>query len=64
MFMPVTPDHCAGFAAGARVALDNAIPFLPACAVRELEDWLADLDGWRDGPMPPAPMDWPEYNPT
>ena len=49
-----------GFVAGARAALDNVVPHIPAPLLREMEAWLEELEVWTDGPMPPPPMNWPD----
>ncbi|RYD65021.1 MAG: hypothetical protein EOP84_32250 [Verrucomicrobiaceae bacterium] len=44
---------------GARCAAEAASIYLPPAILRELEDWLRELERWSGDKPPPPPHDWP-----
>jgi len=49
----------AAYLAGVRAAFDELMPQLPARALHEMDEWLAELDAWTGGAPPLSPAHWP-----
>jgi hypothetical protein len=43
---------------GAHEAYDSAMIGMEPCHARAIEEWLSDLDAWKGGDPPPAPIHW------